>query len=294
MHMSEHHWHFTLASHNPRRRCTSYAFQHRCVAVVSDSMADAEAPEEFHCPITHQIMLDPVVDAHGDTYDREAIRNWYQDHNKSPMSGALRATALHSPCAAVMRAPLILQAGILATLRSAKLWDLPLECAAGATHRGIIIIANRGANNAACLCSAVSLKGMFIVPCFLRTAPAVHVAPPAAGFAHCASCGVGARRRILAAAAGVVLAEHERSILIPNRALRSQIQTWLDKHPEQVNKIACVYAHTGVIRAWHGWCPGSTRLQPAGLPLPLLQPGTAASHPPPQRLPRPFRARLCR
>lgn len=35
-------------------------------------------PEEFHCPITHEVMKDPVVTCDGHTYERTAIHDWIQ------------------------------------------------------------------------------------------------------------------------------------------------------------------------------------------------------------------------
>jgi hypothetical protein len=33
--------------------------------------------DEYCCPITHQIMIDPVVTVHGQTYERKAITEWF-------------------------------------------------------------------------------------------------------------------------------------------------------------------------------------------------------------------------
>ncbi len=35
-----------------------------------------EIPEEYMCPITQELMLDPVFTYDGQTYEREAIENW--------------------------------------------------------------------------------------------------------------------------------------------------------------------------------------------------------------------------
>ncbi len=34
--------------------------------------------EEFRCPISHQIMRDPVFTSDGETYEREEIERWLQ------------------------------------------------------------------------------------------------------------------------------------------------------------------------------------------------------------------------
>jgi hypothetical protein len=40
--------------------------------------------DDFECPLTLEIMKDPVTDALGYTYERHAIESWLQDHNTSP------------------------------------------------------------------------------------------------------------------------------------------------------------------------------------------------------------------
>jgi len=44
------------------------------------------APEAFYCPITQDIMQDPVVAADGHTYERVALEVWLINHNTSPMT----------------------------------------------------------------------------------------------------------------------------------------------------------------------------------------------------------------
>jgi hypothetical protein len=41
-------------------------------------------PEEFHCPITHEIMKDPVMTSDGHSYERTAITDWFQQIQNSP------------------------------------------------------------------------------------------------------------------------------------------------------------------------------------------------------------------
>lgn len=45
---------------------------------------DADVPPAFVCPITYEIMTDPVSTADGHSYEREAIKNWLKDNNTSP------------------------------------------------------------------------------------------------------------------------------------------------------------------------------------------------------------------
>ena len=43
--------------------------------------------DEFACPITRELMRDPVIAADGHTYDREAIEMWLRNHDTSPKAG---------------------------------------------------------------------------------------------------------------------------------------------------------------------------------------------------------------
>ena len=50
-----------------------------------------DLPKSFLCPITCQLLVDPVTAADGHTYERSAIRTWLEDHGTSPMTNmALR------------------------------------------------------------------------------------------------------------------------------------------------------------------------------------------------------------
>jgi len=44
-------------------------------------------PEDgFICPITQELMEDPVVAADGHSYERKAIEGWFSSHNTSPLT----------------------------------------------------------------------------------------------------------------------------------------------------------------------------------------------------------------
>ena len=43
--------------------------------------------EDLICPITHDLMEDPVLTADGHSYDRESISTWLRNHDKSPVTG---------------------------------------------------------------------------------------------------------------------------------------------------------------------------------------------------------------
>lgn len=45
-------------------------------------------PLTFQCPITCQLLKDPVVAADGHTYERSALQTWLDLHQSSPMTGA--------------------------------------------------------------------------------------------------------------------------------------------------------------------------------------------------------------
>eukprot|EP00415_Alexandrium_ostenfeldii_P003643 UN3643 len=44
-----------------------------------------DVPAEFRCPISHDVMRDPVVAADGFTYERASIERWLTDHSTSPL-----------------------------------------------------------------------------------------------------------------------------------------------------------------------------------------------------------------
>ncbi|XP_017537839.1 WD repeat, SAM and U-box domain-containing protein 1 isoform X1 [Pygocentrus nattereri] len=55
-------------------------------------------PDEFLCPITHEIMKDPVIAADGYSYEREAIESWINTKSRSsPMTNLTLQTTLLTP-----------------------------------------------------------------------------------------------------------------------------------------------------------------------------------------------------
>eukprot|EP00357_Protocruzia_adherens_P028825 CAMPEP_0115007046 /NCGR_PEP_ID=MMETSP0216-20121206/20903_1 /TAXON_ID=223996 /ORGANISM="Protocruzia adherens, Strain Boccale" /LENGTH=172 /DNA_ID=CAMNT_0002373827 /DNA_START=38 /DNA_END=556 /DNA_ORIENTATION=+ len=46
----------------------------------------ADIPNGFVCPITQQIMRDPVMTPYGHTYEREAIEEWINKNHNDPMT----------------------------------------------------------------------------------------------------------------------------------------------------------------------------------------------------------------
>ena len=45
-------------------------------------------PDDYICPITAEIMTDPVTTLDGFTYEREAITEWLRTKDTSPTTGA--------------------------------------------------------------------------------------------------------------------------------------------------------------------------------------------------------------
>jgi hypothetical protein len=56
--------------------------------------AAAAPPDNFLCPITNEVMEDPVVAADGHTYERAAIETWFRRRNTSPMTNQVIAPNL--------------------------------------------------------------------------------------------------------------------------------------------------------------------------------------------------------
>ena len=59
--------------------------------------AQAELPPEITCPITQEVMRDPVATVDGQTYERSAIEHWLRDHNTSPLTGEVLAMKMLIP-----------------------------------------------------------------------------------------------------------------------------------------------------------------------------------------------------
>jgi len=47
---------------------------------------DFMIPDDFVCPITQELMENPVITADGNTYERSAIEQWLVKHDTSPLS----------------------------------------------------------------------------------------------------------------------------------------------------------------------------------------------------------------
>ena len=63
-------------------------------AVLHEEMTAAlnekeRPPDGLECPITNELMLDPVICADGHSYERAGIAEWLQDHDTSPSADAV-------------------------------------------------------------------------------------------------------------------------------------------------------------------------------------------------------------
>ena len=51
------------------------------------SVEEEEPPDDFVCPITTEVMSDPVMAADGHAYERTAIERWLATKSTSPLTG---------------------------------------------------------------------------------------------------------------------------------------------------------------------------------------------------------------
>lgn len=62
----------------------------------SNDLAQLAIPNEFLCPITHEIMRDPVCISDGYTYERSAIEEWLTKKKTSPiMNSSIKGTQIY-------------------------------------------------------------------------------------------------------------------------------------------------------------------------------------------------------
>ena len=57
-------------------------------AVAGEPVPAAPVPPQYLCPITGEVMEDPVTTADGHAYERAAIAQWLQAHDTSPVTNA--------------------------------------------------------------------------------------------------------------------------------------------------------------------------------------------------------------
>ena len=59
------------------------------MAAAEAARRASEVPDDYICPITAEIMTDPVTTADGFTYERTAISEWLRTKDTSPTTGAM-------------------------------------------------------------------------------------------------------------------------------------------------------------------------------------------------------------
>ncbi|XP_065818591.1 WD repeat, SAM and U-box domain-containing protein 1-like isoform X2 [Labrus bergylta] len=70
----------------------------RKIEALKAEQSGSEAPDEFLCPITRELMRDPVIASDGYSYERESIESWVRGRNKtSPMTNLPLQTSLLTP-----------------------------------------------------------------------------------------------------------------------------------------------------------------------------------------------------
>jgi len=62
-----------------------------------------EEPVDYLCPITHELMVDPVVTADGQSYERAAIEQWLKHSTLSPLTNEPLAHLALTPNMALKR-----------------------------------------------------------------------------------------------------------------------------------------------------------------------------------------------
>jgi TPR repeat protein len=56
---------------------------------ISNKKLKRSALQEFKCPISHELPIDPVMATDGKIYERECIEKWLEDKNTSPVTRAI-------------------------------------------------------------------------------------------------------------------------------------------------------------------------------------------------------------
>ena len=49
-------------------------------------MATFNPPNDFYCPITGDLLIDPVIDPYGHSYEKDAITKWLHNKKISPIT----------------------------------------------------------------------------------------------------------------------------------------------------------------------------------------------------------------
>ena len=71
------------------------------LAVAGEPVPAAPVPPQYLCPITGEVMEDPVTTADGHVYERAAIAQWLRNHDTSPVTNAQLPNRVLSPAHAL-------------------------------------------------------------------------------------------------------------------------------------------------------------------------------------------------
>jgi hypothetical protein len=63
----------------------------------AEASNESDALSHFHCPLTLEVMRNPVVTVDGHSFEESAIRLWLQDHDTSPMTNQVLASKVLIP-----------------------------------------------------------------------------------------------------------------------------------------------------------------------------------------------------
>jgi hypothetical protein len=69
-----------------------------------ESKSNMRLPELFYCPITMELMKDPVMATDGHVYERSAIEEWFRNHDTSPLTNLKIGDKKLIPCHAIRSA----------------------------------------------------------------------------------------------------------------------------------------------------------------------------------------------
>ena len=67
------------------------------------TLAPDGVPEELLCPISHEVMQDPVLAADGHAYERAHIEEWLARQHTSPLTGEPLPSTQLLPCHALRK-----------------------------------------------------------------------------------------------------------------------------------------------------------------------------------------------
>jgi len=57
------------------------------MVIKTNRMKGMKIRDEFMCPITYELMREPVVASDGHTYEKSAIEKWLKTNHTSPRNG---------------------------------------------------------------------------------------------------------------------------------------------------------------------------------------------------------------